>query len=67
MYILIDPYTNKPMYFSTFANEEQLVVRTFIDANGNTQVQKQPAYCVEVEYDSELLNKTYDFSTKTFS
>ena len=66
-YILINPFTNKPIQFSTFKNDDFKVVDISIDSNGNRIANTQNALCLETDYDYSLLEKTYDPTTGTFN
>jgi hypothetical protein len=66
-YILINPFTNKPIQFSTFKNDDFKVADISIDSNGNRIANTQNALCLETDYDFSLLEKTYDPNTETFN
>ena len=63
MYIIINPFTNKPIQFSTFKDENYQVT----DKNNNGDYETKTALCLEYEYDLSLLEKTYDPITGTFN
>lgn len=63
MYIIINPFTNKPIQFSTFKDEGFQVT----DRNSNGDYETKTALCLECEYDLSLLQKTYDSVTGTFN
>lgn len=65
IYILIDPFTNKPICFSELIITDDITNST-VDANGNRVFEKLPTLCLEVDYDPALLNKTYNPLTQTF-
>lgn len=64
-YILINPFTNKPIHFSSFLDENFIVAKTSV-INQQTVIEHANALCIEVPYDSELLNKTYNPTTGSF-
>jgi hypothetical protein len=64
-YILINPFNNKPISFSQFKDEKFIVGNTK-QVNEQTVVESQPAICIEVDHNPDLLNKTYDPDTKAF-
>lgn len=66
-YILINPFTNKPIQFSTFKDEDFTVSNIPEDINSQTVIQTEKALCIEIDYDASLLNKTYDPNTGTFN
>lgn len=65
-YILINPYNNKPIMFSSFRDEKFIVGNTKV-INNQTIPESKPAICIEVEHDPELLSKTYNPETGTFN
>ena len=65
-YILINPFTNKPIQFSTFKDEDFDVANIPTNMTVGLVVETSKAICVEVEYDPSLLEKTFDPVTKTF-
>lgn len=65
-YILIDPFSFKPMRFTTFVDNDFLVTRR-TEINGETVIEENDAIYLEVDYDPELLNKTYDPQTGTLN
>jgi hypothetical protein len=66
-YILINPFTNKPIQFSSFKDENFEVTNISIDENNNRSANTQNALCIESDYDISLLDKTYDPITGTFN
>lgn len=66
-YILINPFTNKPIQFSTFKDEDFDVSNIPPNVNSQTVITTAKALCIEIEYDASLLEKTYDPSTGTFN
>lgn len=68
VYVIIHPITNKPIQFSEFPQENYQVIVTKTDEQGNFSKEDFTALCVgPIPYDSELLNKTYDPNTNSFS
>lgn len=65
-YILINPYNYKVIHFSEFKNDNFTVAKTSIDLNGQFKLEKKNAICIEVDFDEDLLDKTYDPVTETF-
>jgi hypothetical protein len=63
MYIIINPFTNKPIQFSTFKDEDFQVT----DRNLNGDFETRTALCLEHEFDLSLLEKIYDPITGTFN
>lgn len=63
MYIIINPFTNKPIQFSSFKDEDFQVT----DRNLNGDFETKIALCLEHEFDLSLLEKTYDPITGTFN
>lgn len=63
MYIIINPFTNKPIQFSSFKDEDFKVT----ERNPNGDFETKIALCLEIEYDISLLEKTYDPNTGTFN
>jgi hypothetical protein len=63
MYIIINPFTNKPIQFSTFKDEDFQIT----DRNLNGDFETRTALCLEREFDLSLLEKTYDPNTGTFN
>jgi hypothetical protein len=66
MYCLVDPFTKKVLEFSSYYDDSKYVIKTEV-VNGEYKVTQEKALCVEVEYDSDLLNKTYNAENNTFS
>lgn len=66
-YILVDPFTNKPIYFTTYYDNNHVVVQTSTNAQGETIVERQNALCIEHAFDADLLSKIYDPLTGTFN
>lgn len=66
-YILINPFTNKPIQFSTFKDENFIVSNIPNDVNSETIIESKNALCIEIDYDYSLLEKTYDPITGTFN
>lgn len=62
MYIIINPFTNKPIQFSSFKDEDFKVT----ERNPNGDFETKTAMCLETEYDISLLEKTYDPNTGSF-
>lgn len=65
-YILINPFNNKPVCFSQFKDEKYIIGNTKV-VNGQTIPESQPAICIEVDHDPELLKKTYNPATSTLN
>jgi len=63
MYIIINPFNNKPIQFSSFKDEDFKIT----DRNSNGDFETRTAFCLEHEYDISLLEKTYDPNTGTFN
>lgn len=66
-YILINPFNNKPIQFSTFKDEDFIVSNIPDNINSDTVVESKKAICLEVDFDFSLLEKTYDPATGTFN
>ncbi len=66
-YILINPFTNKPIQFSTFKDEDFTVSNVPNNVGPDTVIQTGKALCIETEFDLSLLEKTYDPNTGTFN
>lgn len=64
MKLIIDPFTNKPKEFMVFAPDNYKAVRSNI-VNGERQMEFKQYIQLEVEYDPNLLEKTYDPETNT--
>lgn len=66
-YILINPFTFKPIEFSEFIKEDVKVAHSSTDLNGNREFNFEPALCIEIDnVDELLLSKTYNPSLSTF-
>jgi hypothetical protein len=63
MYIIINPFTNKPIQFSTFKDEDFKIT----NKNSDDTFETRTALCLEHEFDLSLLEKTYDPNTGTFN
>lgn len=63
MYIIINPFTKKPIQFSSFIDEDTKITQRNSDGNFETKT----ALCIEHEFDLSLLEKTYDPDTGTFN
>jgi hypothetical protein len=66
-YILINPFTFKPIQFSTFIDEDFTVANIPEEITSNTVIESKKALCIESEYDPTLMEKTYDPETGTFN
>lgn len=62
MYIIINPFTNKPIQFSSFKDEDFKIT----NKNPDNTFETKTALCLEQEFDLSLLDKTYNPSTKQF-
>lgn len=67
IYILINPFTFKPIQFSTFIDEDFTVSNIPDQITTDTVIESKKALCIEVNYDSTLMEKTYDPETGTFN
>jgi len=63
MYIIINTFTNKPIQFSSFKDEDFKITHKHEDGTFETRV----ALCLEHDYDISLLEKIYDPNTDTFN
>jgi hypothetical protein len=66
-YIIINPFTYKPIQFSTFKDDEFVVSNIPSNINSETVIESANAICLETEFDISLLEKTYDPNTGTFN
>lgn len=64
-YILVDPFTYKPLNFTTLRDEGSTASRR-TTVNGEIVIESRTILCVETEYDPSLLKKTFDPSTNSF-
>jgi hypothetical protein len=64
-YIIIDPFTYKPIQFSTFNDNHFWVTKQ--TNNVNRKFESKKALCLPVIYNPELLIKTYDPETESFN
>lgn len=64
-YLIINPFTLKPIKFSTFIQADE-VSNVVTGENGETIVVSAPALCIETDYDPALLGKTYEPLSQTF-
>lgn len=62
MYIIINPFTNKPIQFSTFKDEDFNIT----NKNSDNTFETRKALCIEQEHDLSLLEKTYNPTTNQF-
>lgn len=63
IYIVINPLTNKPTQFSLSQRGDLKFAETYIDSENKTQIRFLNAIFKEVEYDENLLTKTYNPNT----
>lgn len=61
-FLLINPFTYKPIHFTTFV-DDNFVITKRTEVNGNNIIEKNKAICLEVDYDPSLLDKTYNPQT----
>jgi hypothetical protein len=66
-YILINPFNNKPIQFSTFKDEDFDVSNIPENINSQSVIETKKALCIEINLDLSLLNKVYDPNTETFN
>lgn len=66
-YILVNPFTKKPINYTTYYDDNHVVVNTSTNERGETVVDQQVALCIEQAFEPDLLNKTYDPFTGTFN
>ena len=66
-YIIINPFNNKPIQFSTFKDEDFDVSNVPENVNSQSVIETKKALCIETDLDLSLLNKIYDPNTGTFN
>ena len=63
-FILINPFTNQPIEFTTYKDENFPVTNMSYSSNDTPIVEVKNAICIEIpEVDQTLLSKTYDPTT----
>jgi hypothetical protein len=66
-YIIIDPFTFKPIEFSEFVKDD-VIVATSTTINDKRVFERKTALCIPVDtVDASLLGKIYDPSTGAFN
>lgn len=66
-YIIINPFNNKPIQFSTFKDEDFDVSNVPENVNSQSVIETKKALCIETDLDLSLLNKIYNPNTGTFN
>ncbi len=66
LYALINPITNKIVQFSELFNSEHKIVFSTTYVDGQRIENYVVAYCILVDWNSSLINKTFNPNNQTF-